>query len=91
MYNNLEVKCDLNNCGKVMNLIDLDSHLQKCQQKKCKNTKFCETVIDDSEAIYCSGYCEMFVKLASFNTEREKFEYIRDKVGDLNKMPANPS
>ena len=26
MYNNLEVKCDINNCGKVMNLIDLKPH-----------------------------------------------------------------
>ena len=31
MYNNLEVKCNLNNCGKSMNLIDIDSHQIKCQ------------------------------------------------------------
>lgn len=30
MYNNLEVKCNLDNCGKTMNLVDLDSHIAKC-------------------------------------------------------------
>jgi len=62
MYNNLKVKCPLDNCGAQMSLIELEPHQLKCQQRKCKNRKFCENIIENKLMDYCSSYCEVYSK-----------------------------
>ena len=41
IYNNLELKCKFDNCGKMFKISDIDKHEGLCQREKCQNFSLC--------------------------------------------------
>jgi E3 ubiquitin-protein ligase NRDP1 len=70
LYRNLEIKCTLPNCGKLVRVSDLTTHEQVCQAVKCANFTECGNTITKPEYKdkgVCDHPCLLLLKLKQSN------------------------
>lgn len=57
MYNNLEIKCSIENCNKIVQLSDIKSHEESCNKPKCVNHENCGNHV--KKEFEKEGCCDM--------------------------------
>eukprot|EP01015_Nassula_variabilis_P002947 TRINITY_DN1178_c0_g1_i2.p1 TRINITY_DN1178_c0_g1~~TRINITY_DN1178_c0_g1_i2.p1 ORF type:complete len:376 (-),score=41.51 TRINITY_DN1178_c0_g1_i2:115-1242(-) len=81
IYNDLDIKCQYESCGKVVKLCDLEEHEKKCQLPKCINFDVCQNISkpEYSNMRVCDLSCLLHKNIKNvFGDGEKELQQIKD-------------